>query len=210
LVPDRKKARFHKKLEPALLDMYEAVGGIDLAVLDGTYLRHGVGSDPHAGPEGDKYRMAANIVLVGRDAVAVETVGFVLAGLKPENLPIIREAVKRGVGVGDINEIEIIGPPLEKLKEEFAAALKALKKSRPKGPQTWGGRAYWVHKELMNERFFRLPNKRTIGDVIKAFEAKGLETEGKKDKIVAALARRVNKGVLKSAKTPEGRLYWAE
>jgi len=36
LIPDPKKARFHKKLETVLLDAYEAIGGIDLAVLDGT------------------------------------------------------------------------------------------------------------------------------------------------------------------------------
>jgi hypothetical protein len=36
LVPIREKVRYHKKLVPVLLDLYEAVGGIDLAVLDGT------------------------------------------------------------------------------------------------------------------------------------------------------------------------------
>jgi uncharacterized protein (DUF362 family) len=44
LIPDAKKARFHKKLETALLDAYEAIGRIDLAVLDGTYTYHGAGA----------------------------------------------------------------------------------------------------------------------------------------------------------------------
>jgi len=210
LVPDARKARFHKKLEPALLDMYEAIGGIDLAVMDGTYLHHGIGSNPHVGSEGDKYRKAADVVLVGRDAVAVEAVGFEIAGLKPEKMPIIQEAVKRGLGVGDISKIEIIGASIEELKEEFAIALKTFKKSRPKGPQTWGGHAYRMFKELMNEGFFRLPDKRTMGDVIKALESKGLETKGNENRIAAALARRVKKEVLQSTKSPEGRLYWTE
>jgi uncharacterized protein (DUF362 family) len=210
LIPDRKKARFHKKLEPALLDVYEAIGGVDLAVLDGTYLRHGIGSDPHAGPIGDDYRAATNIVLLGRDAVAVETVGVALAGLKPEKVPIIREAVSRGLGVGDLDEIEIIGASLEKLKEEVAIALKAHRKSRPRGPQTWGAYSHRALKELVDEGFFKSPNKKGLEDVIKALNAKGLKTEGKKDKVAAALARRVKKGTLRSTKSPEERLYWTE
>ena len=210
LIPDGKKVRFHKKLEPTLLDLYEAIGGIDLAVLDGTYLHHGISGNLRVGLEGDKYRKAANIVLVGRDAVAVETVGFIIAGHKPEKLPIIQEAVKRGLGVGDINKIEVIGASLEELKKEFAIALRAIKKSRSKGPQTWGGRVNRALRELMNEGFFKLPKKRAIGDVIKALEAKGLKTEGKEDRIAATLARRVKKKILKSTKNQKGRLYWTE
>ncbi|MDO8056402.1 MAG: DUF362 domain-containing protein, partial [Candidatus Hermodarchaeota archaeon] len=37
LLPMVKKAQFHKKLEPVILDVMEAVDGIDLAVIDGTY-----------------------------------------------------------------------------------------------------------------------------------------------------------------------------
>jgi uncharacterized protein (DUF362 family) len=210
LIPDPKKARFHKKLEPALLDLYEAIDGIDLAVMDGTYLYHGVSSNSHAGPEDDKYRKATNIVLVGRDAVAVEAVGFKIAGLKPEKVPIIKEAVKRRIGVGDISELEIIGASIEDLKEEFAIALKKFKRSRPKGPQTWGGRAHRILKELMNEGFFKLPNKRTMSDVIKALESKGLKTEGNENRIAAALARKMKKAVLHTTKSPKGQLYWTE
>lgn len=209
LIPGVEKVRFHKKLEPALLDIYEAIGGIDLAVLDGTYLRHGIGSDPHAGPVGDKYRTATNIVLLGRDAVAVETVGAVLAGLKPERIPIIQEAVKRGLGVGDVDRIKVAGPSLEKLREEVAVALSAFE-NRGSKMLTWGGQSNRAFKELTNKGFFNLPNKRTLDDVVKALEAEGLKAEGKKDKIVAALARRMKKGSLQSAEEAGERLYWTE
>lgn len=210
LIPDAKKARFHKKLEPALLDMYEAIGGIDLAVLDGTYLRYGASSNPHVGSSGDKCKSPADLVLLGRDSVAVETVGLALAGLKPEKVPIIQEAVKRGLGIGDMTKIRIVGDSLERLKEEVTLGLRALRKSRPKGPQTWGGRANRTFKELMNEGYFRLPNKRTIDDVAKALQAKGLEVQGKRDKIEAALVRRVKNGTLQSSKTQDKKLFWTE
>jgi len=111
LIPDRKKMRFHKKLEATLLDAYEAIGGIDLAVLDGTYTYMGLTTEK---------AINTNVILVGRDAVAVEAVGAALVGLKPEKIPVIKEAVKRGLGVGDIEEIEVLGSSIESLKERFS------------------------------------------------------------------------------------------
>jgi len=64
LIPDPKKARFHKKLDTVLLDAYEATGGIDLAVLDGTYTYRGAGAMPHAGPDSARYRIKTNTLIV--------------------------------------------------------------------------------------------------------------------------------------------------
>jgi uncharacterized protein (DUF362 family) len=124
LIPDRKKARFHKKLETALLDAYEAIGGIDLAVLDGTYTYRGAGAMPHAGPNSTQYRIKTNILLVGKDAVAVEAVGAALVGLNPEKMPLIQEAMNRGIGEGNIEKIDVLGIPFENLKEKFRQLLK--------------------------------------------------------------------------------------
>jgi uncharacterized protein (DUF362 family) len=106
LIPDRKKARFHKNLEPALLDAYEAVSGIDLAVLDGTYtfpLLTGA----------ETRRIKTNVLIVGRDAVAVEAVGATLVGLDPDEMPIIQQAVERGLGEGSLEKIEVLGSSLQ-------------------------------------------------------------------------------------------------
>jgi len=125
LIPDAKKARFHKKLETVLLDAYEAIGGINLAVLDGTYTYHEAGAMPHAGPNSTQYRTKTNILLVGRDAVAVEAVGATLVGLNPEKMPVIQEAVNRGLGEGNIEKIDVLGISFENLKENFRQLLKA-------------------------------------------------------------------------------------
>jgi uncharacterized protein (DUF362 family) len=87
--PVVQKARFHKDeiFSNQLADIFEATGGIDLAVMDGTFLSHGA-SDR---------QVPMNLLIIGRDAVAVETVGAVLAGLKPEKLPVIQEFAKRGL-----------------------------------------------------------------------------------------------------------------
>jgi len=125
LIPDAKKARFHKKLETVLLDAYEAIGGINLAVLDGTYTYHEAGAMPHAGPNSTQYRTKTNILLVGRDAVAVEAVGAALVGLNPEKMPVIQEAVNRGLGEGNIEKIDVLGISFENLKEKLRQLLKA-------------------------------------------------------------------------------------
>ena len=115
LIPDKKKARFHKKLAKTLIDAYEAIGGIDLAVLDGTHIALSVTQKGK--------RVPANVLVVGRDALAVEVVGAALVGLKPEKVPVIREAIGRGIGEGDINRIDIVGTSIEDLGEKFHQLL---------------------------------------------------------------------------------------
>jgi uncharacterized protein (DUF362 family) len=112
LVPERKKARFHKKLEAVLLDTFEVVGGIDLAVIDATRT--------FTGPAA-REALDTNALIVGRDAVAIETVGAILVGLKPEKMQVIQEAVKRGFGEGDIEKIEVVGNSVEGIKKSFKA-----------------------------------------------------------------------------------------
>lgn len=110
LISERKKARFHKKLVKVLLDVYERIGGIDLAVIDATRT--------YSGPAGRK-AIDTNVLIIGRDAVAVETVGATLVGLNPQKMPIIQKAVKRGLGEGDLENIRILGASLESLEERF-------------------------------------------------------------------------------------------
>jgi len=127
LVPDVSKAPLHRKLDTLLPDIYEAIGGIDLAVIDGTYLYRGAGANPHATKDTSRYRVKMNTLIVGRDAIAVETVGAILAGLNPDKMPILKEASNRHLGEGNIDNIEIVGSSLEKVREEFSAATRSLK-----------------------------------------------------------------------------------
>ena len=197
---DTKRAKYHKILPKLLADVYEAIGGIDLAILDGTRFWHGAGASP----------VQTDTVLIGRDAVAVETVGAALAGLNPEKMPILQEFVKRSLGEGNQENIEVVGASLENLKKKFKAAQKAQKQqtAKHKGATTWGSKTHNIFKSLVEEGFFKQPNKRTIKDVVDALEARGLPTKGKETKIADILARRVKKGILKKHKNPTGQAYW--
>lgn len=190
-IPDLKRVKYHKVLPKLLADVYEAIGGVDLAVLDGTYLWHGAGDTP----------VQMNTVLVGRDAIAVETIGATLAGLDPQKMPVIQEFVKRGLGEGCPNNIEILGTSIEKLQEKFRVASKSQNKRRSRSgdPQTWGGQANRAFKELILQGFFKQPSKRSIAEVTKALETKGLSVEGKEYRIAELLERRTKKGILKES-----------
>jgi uncharacterized protein (DUF362 family) len=119
LILDSKRVKYHKVLPVLLADVFEAIGGVDLAVLDGTYLWDGAGGSP----------VRMNVALVGRDAVAVEAVGAALAGLNPSKMPVIQEFVKRGLGEGSLENIDLKGASMESLVEKKLAA-KAAKRHR--------------------------------------------------------------------------------
>ena len=117
LVPDKKKYRFHDRLPNALLDMYEAIGGIDLAVLDGTKV--------YLGKENERTIATPEILIVGKDAFAVEAVGAHLVGFEPTEMPVLQEAARRGLGEIDIKNINIIGD-ISKPKKMVAEAFNSL------------------------------------------------------------------------------------
>ncbi|MHA2081714.1 MAG: DUF362 domain-containing protein, partial [Candidatus Thorarchaeota archaeon] len=101
MIPDTKKHRFHKQLTTALIDIYEAIGGIDLAVLDATHV--------YLGLKKKRVTVSPNLLIVGTDAFAVEAVGGHLVGFEPSEMPVLQEARKRGLGEIDLDRINIIG-----------------------------------------------------------------------------------------------------
>jgi uncharacterized protein (DUF362 family) len=107
LIPDTGKQRFHRNLGTALVDMAQAVGGVDLAAIDGTYVFGGEWK------EGEPLaRERKDLLVIGRDAVAVEVVGCRLAGVDASKVKSLRAAEKRGLGETRLENIEILGEPL--------------------------------------------------------------------------------------------------
>jgi uncharacterized protein (DUF362 family) len=104
LIPDTRKERFHDNLGAALVDMAEAVGWIDLAVIDGTYI---YGAEWKEGVPLPRERR--DLLVVGRDPAAVETVGSTLAGEEPLDIPSLKIVKERKLGETDISRIEVLG-----------------------------------------------------------------------------------------------------
>ncbi|MFX1475861.1 MAG: DUF362 domain-containing protein, partial [Promethearchaeota archaeon] len=200
LTPTRKKMQYHKKaiFRSIFADLFEAIGGIDLSVIDGTHLFW----------KCDRWSVPMNILIVGRDAVAVETVGVTLAGLKPARLVVLQEFVRRGLGEGDIDNIEIVGLPFEEVRNRSKVALKQLKEIVAAAPKPWSPRD--AVDGLIRGGFFKRPHQRRREDIERALAAEDSRSTGRWQDIYTVLTRRIKKGKLNRIKGPEGWVYWTE
>ncbi len=117
LILDTKKHRFHDQLPIALLDMYEAIGGIDLAVLDATHV--------FLGWKKKRITVSPQLLIVGKDAFAVEAVGAHLVGFDPAEMPVLQEAKNRRLGEINIDKIDVAGD-IESPKQMILKAFKGL------------------------------------------------------------------------------------
>lgn len=200
LPPTSKKVQYHKSeiFFNVLTSLYEAIGGIDLAVLDATYYSYFF--------KGKDARTRTDFLFVGRDAVAVEAIGLHLAGIKPYRTQVIQSFVERGLGIGDLDKIEVVGVPMDRLEARFKEARTKLEAEMAQKPELWS--ASRAVDSLMKSGYFRLPNKRTIPDIMAAL----IETDArakKRDKMIyTTIRRRFEKGKLQGEKTDSDWLYW--
>jgi len=199
LVPIVKKAKFHKNeiFNTMLPDITEAIGGIDLAVLDGTYLHEGLATP---------VKVKTNLLVVGTDAVAVETVGYMLLGMKPHKLETIQSFAKRGLGVGDFANIEILGDSFETMKERVTNALSEARRLIAEQPRRFSPPR--VCDSLIKEGFFNLPNIRRFDDVMKRMENDDPRASAKRAEILVTLRRRIKGNKLQGEKGPDGWILW--
>ncbi|MFX1509405.1 MAG: DUF362 domain-containing protein [Promethearchaeota archaeon] len=123
LAPMRKKAVYHKKLESVVLGLFKAVGGIDLAVIDGTTVL------PSPAAKKEK-RIPVNMFLVGRDAVAVDAVGFALLNKDPMKSKMLKMANEQGLGEAHLEKIDIVGKDLEEVRDQIQEKMKTRLKTK--------------------------------------------------------------------------------
>ena len=98
----------HETLVDLLMIQQDIHPGI-FAMMDGTFAGDGPG--PRAMRWHEK-----NIILASADQVAIDAVSAKLQGFDPMKIPFIRIAHEMGLGIGDPNEIEIIGYDIEQEK----------------------------------------------------------------------------------------------
>jgi len=95
----------HKYIHEVLVDlmiMQRELHPNILAVMDGTVAGDGAGPrtmTPHS----------KNLILASSDSVAIDAVAAKLMGFEPMKIPYLRMCHERGLGVAELNEIEILG-----------------------------------------------------------------------------------------------------
>ena len=103
-------------LHSKLVDTFELIKP-DLTLIDGIEgTIHG-----HYPPTAweDQLVRQFNILIGGRDTLAVDVVGARIFGLTIDEVPHLKIAYERGLGEGDLNKISVIGKDLNDYKEKF-------------------------------------------------------------------------------------------
>ncbi|MHA1689716.1 MAG: DUF362 domain-containing protein, partial [Promethearchaeota archaeon] len=103
-------------LHSKLVDVYEYIQP-DITIIDGIEgTIHG-----HYPPTAfaDRLVKKFNILIGGRDTLAVDVVGARVFGLTIDKVPHLKIAHERGLGEGDLNKINVIGKSLDEFKEKY-------------------------------------------------------------------------------------------
>ena len=173
----RKRHWTHSVIHETLVDLLaiqqEIHPGI-FAVMDGTF----AGDGP--GPRAMRWHLK-NRILAGADQVAVDAVAARMMGFDPLSLKFIRLAHERGLGCGDLSQIEIAGEDISGVNWGFSGAentfasrgqkliywgpLKALEKALLRSPiAAW---AYAASNLYHNGYWLNTHGKRRIAAALR-------------------------------------------
>lgn len=101
----------HETLVDLLQIQKEIHAGV-FAVMDGTVCGNGPGPRTMIPVEKD-------YILASDDQVAIDAVASKMMGFEPLDIPYIRLAHERGLGMGDFKQIEIVGEDIERVNFQF-------------------------------------------------------------------------------------------
>ncbi len=113
-VPGAKKAEYHFRMSQydffanALIDIFLATKP-GLSIMDAV-----VGMDGNGPSAGTPKRLG--FIAASKDAFALDLTCLKIVNVPPEQVPIIEQAIKRGLCPSDIREINICGTPLDEIK----------------------------------------------------------------------------------------------
>ncbi len=116
VIPGAGKSQIHRiapkpdKFGHALVDILEVVKP-SLTIIDGVVGMEGNG--PSAG-----IPRKVGVVIAGRDPVSCDVVGSSIIGFNPLQICTTKAAVRRRVGIGNIDDIEVLGVPISEAKVE--------------------------------------------------------------------------------------------
>lgn len=120
LMPDTFKRKFHHVFGvfQGCADL-ATVAKPALTVVDGIMAMEGLGP-----VMGEPVEM--DLVIAGKDLVAVDAVTCAVMGFEPMGDGCIRAAVESGIGTADWNKIEVVGEPIARVQRRFRSAEEAM------------------------------------------------------------------------------------
>ncbi len=117
LLTDKYKREFHQQgVFEGCVDWFNTLRPT-LAVVDAIYCQEGLG------PVFGKL-VEMDLIITGCNLVAVDAVCGYITGFEPEEVPITAEAVRRGLGIADRKDIDVLGEPIEMVFRRFMRVLE--------------------------------------------------------------------------------------
>jgi uncharacterized protein (DUF362 family) len=116
ILPQRKKGRFHKNIDPMLSDIVKTFPP-SLCVVDAIVCLEGFGPF-----HGDPLRL--DLIVAGDNAVATDAVMANIMGFNPKKIMHLRLASEAGLGPIDLDEIEVLGIKIQEVKTEFKKSMQ--------------------------------------------------------------------------------------
>ncbi len=144
----------HQKIHEVLVDLLaiqkEIHKGV-FAVMDGTVAGDGAGPRTMIPRE-------AGLILASPDQVAIDAVSAKIMGFDPMKIDYIRMAHDRGLGIGDVDQLEILGDDAEavlKMDLDFRTKKSIVINWDQKIRKGTAG-IQWLHKLLFHSPIFKL------------------------------------------------------
>lgn len=152
-----RKGNIHQgDMQKGFIDLF-SYHPADYSVIEGFWSTEG------NGPQwGDNIRH--NVVVATSDPVAADAIGSTVMGFNPMDLDYLYYAAQKGFGTFDLSEIEIVGNPIEKVKQKFkrAAGRKGV------GFATRGNRT-WLVKDGTDENWQTFKSDERYIDLARSF-----------------------------------------
>jgi uncharacterized protein (DUF362 family) len=108
------KGSIHNHLSQKIVDLVSIIKP-SVAIVDGIIA--GEGHETSGNP------VEMNLIIAGIDPVAVDAVGTAVMGIYPESVKHLRLAEETGLGTCRLEQIEIVGEPIEKVKRNFRTSF---------------------------------------------------------------------------------------
>ncbi len=108
------KGSMHSHLSSNIADLASIIKP-SIAVIDGIIA--GEGHESSGNP------VEMDLVMAGRDPVAVDAVGAAIMGVPPKDVKHLRFAEEKGLGTCDLNQIKILGEPIESVRKKFRRSI---------------------------------------------------------------------------------------
>ncbi len=149
-VPGLRKSEYHKQA-PHPEDFAQVLVDIYSVVRPHLHIADGIVGQEGNGPSSGTVR-PIGVLLASTDGVALDVVGAAIMGFDPEEIDTTRIASERGLGVGRLQQIQLLGAQLDSLRlPDFVLPSNRLIKLVPRWLMLLGARLIWVRPRAIRE-----------------------------------------------------------